>query len=95
MTCCADAGLASADSNDKATAPSKTVGLVIAVSLVSCLRLTAMGRKGSITPGGWIDRAWLASICVAADQGAAMPKAKGATKAAGPAHAKAQTVTIS
>src|SRR5688500_663846 len=38
MTCCADAGLASADSNDKATAPSKIVGLVIAASLVPCLR---------------------------------------------------------
>jgi hypothetical protein len=34
MTCCADAGLASADSNDKTTAPSKIVGLVIAASLV-------------------------------------------------------------
>jgi hypothetical protein len=32
MTCCADAGLASADRNDKATAPSKIIGLVIAAS---------------------------------------------------------------
>jgi hypothetical protein len=39
MTCCAEAGLASADSNDKATAPSKIFDLVIAASLASWLRL--------------------------------------------------------
>jgi hypothetical protein len=34
MTCCAAAGPANADSNDKATAPSKILGLAIAASLV-------------------------------------------------------------
>jgi hypothetical protein len=34
MTCCAVAGLANADRNNKATAPSRIVGLVIAASLL-------------------------------------------------------------
>jgi hypothetical protein len=34
MTCCADAGLASAERNNTAKAPSRIVGFIIAVSLV-------------------------------------------------------------
>lgn len=50
MTCCADAGPASANRNDKATAPSKIVGLVIAV-LAGFLfaTLTAIDREGSVS----------------------------------------------
>jgi hypothetical protein len=44
MTCCADAGLESADRNTRATAPNQVVGLVIAASLVLFATLTAIDR---------------------------------------------------